>query len=133
MSGQGAKVTHSSNGLKPAGNGGGCIEKGPFKNMTVNLGYGDCCELLSLHLFSFLCTTSPVSTCNLLTHVYADEMGYRPLATMPDTTPPKNPRSDGFGYNPRCIKRDLSNYLTNRDCTTAKIAQLITGYTNIGT
>jgi tyrosinase len=51
---------------------------------------------------------------------------------MPDTTPPKNPRSDGFGYNPRCIKRDLSNYLTNRDCTTAKIAQLITGYTNIG-
>ncbi|KAF2653232.1 Di-copper centre-containing protein [Lophiostoma macrostomum CBS 122681] len=94
MSGQGIKTTHSSNGLKPAGNGGGCIEKGPFKNMTVNLG---------------------------------------PLATMPDTTPPKNPRADGFGYNPRCIKRDLSNYLTNRDCTTAKIAQLITGYTNIGT
>ena len=24
--------------MKPAGNGGGCIEKGPFKNMTVNLG-----------------------------------------------------------------------------------------------
>jgi tyrosinase len=39
MSGQGIKTTHASNGLKPAGNGGGCIEKGPFKNMTVNLGY----------------------------------------------------------------------------------------------
>jgi tyrosinase len=38
MSGQGAKVSHNSNGLKPAGNGGGCIEKGPFVNMKVNLG-----------------------------------------------------------------------------------------------
>lgn len=38
MSGQGEKVTHQSNGMKPAGNGGGCIASGPFKNMTVNLG-----------------------------------------------------------------------------------------------
>jgi tyrosinase len=38
MSGQGTKVTHNSNGMKPAGNGGGCIEKGPFKDMKVNLG-----------------------------------------------------------------------------------------------
>lgn len=92
MSGQGIKTTHSSNGLKPAGQGGGCIEKGPFKDMKVNLG---------------------------------------PMAAMPDTTPPKNPRSDGFGYNPRCIKRDISNYLTSRDATTAKIAALITGSANI--
>lgn len=51
---------------------------------------------------------------------------------MADTTPPKNPQTNGLGYNPRCIKRDISNYLTNRDCTTAKIASLITGSANIG-
>lgn len=39
MSGQGEKVQHNSNGLKPAGNGGGCIASGPFKGMMVNLGY----------------------------------------------------------------------------------------------
>lgn len=39
MSGQGEKVAHNSNGLKPAGNGGGCIVSGPFKDMKVNLGY----------------------------------------------------------------------------------------------
>ena len=39
MSGQGEKVQHSSSGLKPAGNGGGCIASGPFKGMMVNLGY----------------------------------------------------------------------------------------------
>lgn len=55
------------------------------------------------------------------------------MAALSDTSPPKNPRSDGFGYNPRCIKRDLSNYLTNRDATTAKIASLITASTSIST
>jgi tyrosinase len=39
ISGQGIKTTHNSNGMKPAGQGGGCIEKGPFKDMKVNLGY----------------------------------------------------------------------------------------------
>jgi tyrosinase len=56
-----------------------------------------------------------------------------PLAALGDTTAPKNPRSDGYGYNPRCIKRDLSNYLTQRDATTAKIAALITGSRDIAT
>jgi hypothetical protein len=39
MGSQGEKVTHNSNGMKPAGQGGGCIAKGPFKDMKVNLGY----------------------------------------------------------------------------------------------
>ncbi|KAL5411653.1 hypothetical protein PMIN06_003663 [Paraphaeosphaeria minitans] len=93
ISGQGEKVTHNSNGMKPAGNGGGCIASGPFKDMKVNLG---------------------------------------PMATLGDTLPPKNPRSDGYGYNPRCIKRDISGYLTQRDATTAKIAALISGQSTIG-
>ncbi|KAK3214119.1 hypothetical protein GRF29_28g2082966 [Pseudopithomyces chartarum] len=92
MSGQGEKVAHNSNGQKPAGQGGGCIASGPFKDMKVNLG---------------------------------------PNAALGDTSPPKNPRADGYGYNPRCIKRDLSNYLTQRDATTAKIASLITSSTTI--
>ncbi|OAK97054.1 Di-copper centre-containing protein [Phaeosphaeriaceae sp. SRC1lsM3a] len=78
MGSQGEKVAHNSNGLKPAGNGGGCIAKGPFKDM-------------------------------------------------------KNPRQDGYGYNPRCIKRDISGYLVQRDSTYAKIAALITNSKTIGT
>jgi tyrosinase len=54
------------------------------------------------------------------------------MAVMDQPAPPKNPRSDGFGYNPRCIKRDISNYLTQRDATTAKIAALITNSKTIG-
>ncbi|KAH7408482.1 hypothetical protein DE146DRAFT_606153, partial [Phaeosphaeria sp. MPI-PUGE-AT-0046c] len=73
MGSQGEKVTHNSNGLKPAGNGGGCIAKGPFKDMK-----------------------------------------------------------DGYGYNPRCIKRDISGYLVQRDSTWAKIAALITNSKTIG-
>ncbi|KAF2026977.1 Di-copper centre-containing protein [Setomelanomma holmii] len=93
MSGQGEKVTHNSSGLRPAGNGGGCIVSGPFKDMKVNLG---------------------------------------PMAAMADTNPPKNPRSDGYGYNPRCIKRDISGDLVQRDATSAKIAALITDNKTIG-
>ncbi|RYN81586.1 hypothetical protein AA0117_g2247 [Alternaria alternata] len=86
MSGQGEKVQHSSSGLKPAGNGGGCIASGPFKGMMVNLG---------------------------------------PVAAIDSPAPPRNPRSDGYGYNPRCIKRDISNYLTQLYATTDKIVGLI--------
>jgi tyrosinase len=54
------------------------------------------------------------------------------MAAMADTSPPKNPRSDGYGYNPRCIKRDISGYLVTRDATPAKIAALITSSSTIG-
>lgn len=55
-----------------------------------------------------------------------------PLAALGDTSPPKNPRHDGYGYNPRCIKRDISDYLVQRDSTPAKIAALITNSKTIG-
>ena len=48
MSGQGEKVAHNSNGQKPAGQGGGCIASGPFKDMKVNLGYAISIPSLSL-------------------------------------------------------------------------------------
>ncbi|KAF2751134.1 Di-copper centre-containing protein [Sporormia fimetaria CBS 119925] len=94
MSGQGEKVAGGNSMMKPAGEGGGCIKSGPFKDMKVNLG---------------------------------------PMALMGDTVAPRNPRSDGYGYNPRCIRRDISGYLTSRDATTAKIASLITTSSNIAT
>jgi tyrosinase len=55
------------------------------------------------------------------------------LAALGDTAPPKNPRTDGYGYNPRCIKRDISGYLVQRDSTPAKTAALITNSKTIAT
>lgn len=49
----------------------------------------------------------------------------RPVAAIDSPAPPRNPRSDGYGYNPRCIKRDISNYLTQLYATTDKIVGLI--------
>ncbi|KAL2163816.1 hypothetical protein VTH06DRAFT_5875 [Thermothelomyces fergusii] len=53
----------------PPGDGGGCVTKGPFSNMTVNIG---------------------------------------PLA--PTLNVPRNPQSDGLGYNPRCLRRDINKH-----------------------
>jgi tyrosinase len=50
---------------------------------------------------------------------------------MDKPAPPKNPRADGFGYNPRCVKRDISNYLTQLHATTEKIVALINNSKNI--
>ena len=119
MSGQGEKLAHNSNGLRPAGNGGGCIASGPFKGMTVNLGY------VFLVAFS--------STGFWALGVFGKPTIYSPLAVMGDVTMPKNSRLDGYGYNPCCIKRDISNYLTNRDATIANITALVTGSASIGT
>ncbi|KUJ22160.1 Di-copper centre-containing protein [Mollisia scopiformis] len=38
MSGNGKKITHAATFISPAQNGGGCVETGPFANMTVRLG-----------------------------------------------------------------------------------------------
>ncbi|CAK1358821.1 unnamed protein product [Cercospora beticola] len=57
-------------GINPAG-GGGCVTKGPFKDMSVTLG--------------------PVGLA-----------GYDPTFITP------NPQTNGLGYNPRCLRRDLS-------------------------
>ncbi|KAK4199830.1 hypothetical protein QBC40DRAFT_328034 [Triangularia verruculosa] len=87
LSGNGKKTNHKSSGIAPAGNGGGCVETGPFKNMIVRLG---------------------------------------PVSPAVDPAPPRNPRSDGYGLNERCLRRDISNYLTSRYTRTQDIANLIT-------
>lgn len=38
MSGNGQKIKHAATSQSPAQNGGGCVQTGPFKNITVNLG-----------------------------------------------------------------------------------------------
>ncbi|KAF2843303.1 Di-copper centre-containing protein [Patellaria atrata CBS 101060] len=95
MSGNGEKIAHQGTFTAPAGNGGGCVLSGPFKNFTVNLG--------------------PV-----------------PGATQAQPAPPPNPRSDGFGYNPRCLRRDLSNQLTQRYTKTSDIVKLIQNAASVG-
>jgi tyrosinase len=55
----------------------------------------------------------------------------RPVSPLANPAPPANPRSDGFGDNPRCLRRDLGSYLTSNYATTSIIANLITGNTNI--
>lgn len=51
---------------------------------------------------------------------------------MADPAPPKNAQADGFGNNPRCLRRDLGPYLTKNYATYTNIASLITSYKNIG-
>ncbi|TPX11369.1 uncharacterized protein E0L32_001187 [Thyridium curvatum] len=94
LSGNGEKVQHQGQFFAPAGNGGGCVKTGPFKNMTVYLG---------------------------------------PVSPAVNPAPPRNPRTDGFGANPRCLRRDISNYLTSRYGRTEDIVALITRSANIGT
>ncbi|KAK1758292.1 hypothetical protein QBC47DRAFT_440839 [Echria macrotheca] len=93
MSGNGKKVSHRGTLFAPAGNGGGCVETGPFKNMTVRLG---------------------------------------PLSVAVDPAPKANPRADGYGDNPRCLRRDISNQLSSRYGRTEDIVRLIQNAKSIG-
>ena len=56
-----------------------------------------------------------------------------PLAPSIDTNlkVPKNPRSDGYGYNPRCLRRDVNNYFTTRSSRPIDIANHIKSTSDI--
>ncbi|KAI8627356.1 Di-copper centre-containing protein [Xylariaceae sp. FL1651] len=54
-----------------------------------------------------------------------------PIAPAISPAPPTNPRSDGFGYNPRCLRRDISNQLSSRYTRTQDIVNLISNSQNI--
>lgn len=44
---------------------------------------------------------------------------------------PANPQADGLGYNPRCLRRDINNYVGQTALTDGNYTSLITGNTNI--
>ncbi|KAK3899123.1 hypothetical protein C8A05DRAFT_37278 [Staphylotrichum tortipilum] len=94
MSGNGEKIQHRASGIVPAGNGGGCVKTGPFKDMVVHLG---------------------------------------PVSPSVDPAPPANPRADGYGDNPRCLRRDISNQLSSKYARTQDIVNLITNQKTIAT
>jgi tyrosinase len=52
--------------------------------------------------------------------------------TMADPPPAANPQADGFGNNPRCLRRDMSNYLASTYGKTSDIVDLLTHYATIG-
>jgi tyrosinase len=45
---------------------------------------------------------------------------------------PPNPQANGLGYNPRCIIRDISSYISSDWTNDSDIYNLITQYTDIG-
>ncbi|KAI1852880.1 hypothetical protein JX265_012908 [Neoarthrinium moseri] len=54
-----------------------------------------------------------------------------PMSPAISPAPPTNPQRDGFGYNPRCLRRDISNQLSSRYSRTQDIVNLITSSTGI--
>ncbi|KAK4039370.1 hypothetical protein C8A01DRAFT_47161 [Parachaetomium inaequale] len=94
LSGNGEKIQHRASGAVPAGNGGGCVKTGPFKDMVVHLG---------------------------------------PVSPSVDPAPPRNPRTDGYGDNPRCLRRDISNQLSSKYSRTQDIVSLITASKDLAT
>src|SRR4051812_42763510 len=56
-----------------------------------------------------------------------------PVSPAIDPAPKANPRSDGYGDNPRCLRRDISNYLSSRYGRTQDIVSLINNSKTIAT
>lgn len=56
-----------------------------------------------------------------------------PVAPAVNPPPPPNPRPDGYGDNPRCLRRDISNKLTMQYARTEHIVDLITQSPDIAT
>jgi tyrosinase len=44
---------------------------------------------------------------------------------------PPNPQADGLGYNPRCIIRDVSSYVSSKWTKDSDVYNLITGFTDV--
>ncbi|KAF2472963.1 Di-copper centre-containing protein [Lindgomyces ingoldianus] len=54
-----------------------------------------------------------------------------PMSIAIDVKIPTNPQSDGLGYNPRCIRRDITDYFTKSYLRTKDVQALITQPTTI--
>ena len=54
-----------------------------------------------------------------------------PLSAVVSPAPPRNPMTNGYGANPRCLRRDITNTLGMQYGTTDKIAAFINGFTTV--
>lgn len=56
-----------------------------------------------------------------------------PVSPAVDPAPPRNSRADGYGSNPRCLRRDISNYLSSRYLRTQDVLGLIQNSRDLAT
>ncbi len=89
----------------------------------------------ALSIISFHSAKSTPRIHNRLTLVLHDSMTVHlgPVSPAITPAPPKNPRTDGYGDNPRCHRRDISNYLSSRYSRTVDIVNLISQSKDIST
>lgn len=79
----------------PHGKGGGCVNQGPFKNWPVNLG----------PVFSDMTCTPP-----------------NPYSNFSD---PAQAKLLGLGYNPRCLRRDISAWTSSQWTSDEMVVKLL--------
>jgi len=60
-------------------------------------------------------------------------LGPKALSLDPALKVPNNPRSDGYGYNPRCLRRDVNNYFTSQYLRPVDIANHLQSTSDIDT
>ncbi|KAK5657423.1 hypothetical protein OQA88_2995, partial [Cercophora sp. LCS_1] len=96
LSGNGVYAEHSCTDALPThlncippGEGGGCVDSGPFKDMSVNLG---------------------------------------PLAPTLNLTNPIAPPDSFLGYNPRCLRRDISQWVASTYTNDDETYDLLANY-----
>lgn len=55
-----------------------------------------------------------------------------PMSVVVSPAPKANSQTNGYGNNPRCVRRDITNYLTTRYGKTTDIVNQITTFQRIG-
>jgi tyrosinase len=55
-----------------------------------------------------------------------------PMSAVVRPAPARNPQANGYGSNPRCLRRDITNYLSTRYGKTTDIVNQITTFKQIG-
>jgi tyrosinase len=54
-----------------------------------------------------------------------------PMSAVVQPAPARNPQANGYGSNPRCLRRDITNYLSTRYGKTTDIVTQITNFQRI--